>query len=167
MAVNDILEIGRQGLTSNRQALQTTSGNIANANTPGYTRRRAVVETNNLALPQGVTMGSGVEVKQVIRVHDQFVNKQIIDESQAFGGTRAKAENLQKIEIVAQRDGDNVNNLVNKFFGDLREMSLSPETTAIRNVVQSSGLALANGIRNMSADLSGMNRTSTIESKII
>ncbi|MBM4316728.1 MAG: flagellar hook-associated protein FlgK [Deltaproteobacteria bacterium] len=156
MAVNDILELGRQGLTSNRQALQTTSGNIANANTPGYTRRRAIVETNNLSIPQGANMGSGVEVKRVIRVHDQFVNKQIIDESQNFGGTKAKAENLQRIELVTQRDADNVNNLVNKFFGDLREMSLSPETTAIRNVVQSSGQALASGMKSMSADLEGM-----------
>ncbi len=156
MAVNDILEIGRQGLTSNRQALQTTSSNIANANTPGYTRRRAVVETNNLSISQGVNLGSGVEVKQVLRVHDQFVNKQIINESQSFGGVKAKSENLSRVELVAQRDADNVNNLVNKFFQDLREVSVSPETTAIRNVVQSSGSALAGGIRNMFSDLEGM-----------
>jgi flagellar hook-associated protein 1 FlgK len=156
MAVNDILEIGRQGLTSNRQALQTTSSNIANANTPGYTRRRAVVETNNLSIPQGTNMGSGVEVKRVLRVHDQFVNKQIIDESQSFGGVKAKAENLQRVEIVAQRDADNVNNLVNKFFGDLRELSVAPETAALRNVVQSSGQALSSGIKGMFSNLEGM-----------
>jgi len=156
MAVNDILEIGRQGLTSNRQALQTTSSNIANANTPGYTRRRAVVETNNLSIPQGVNMGSGVEVKQVLRVHDQFVNKQIVNESQSFGGVKAKAENLGRVEMVAQRDADNVNNLVNKFFQDLREISVSPETPALRNVVQSSGQALSGGIRNMFSDLESM-----------
>ena len=156
MAVNDILEIGRQGLTSNRQALQTTSGNIANANTPGYTRRRAVVETNNLSIPQGANMGSGVEVKRVLRVHDQFVNKQIIDESQSFGGVKARSENLQRVEIVAQRDTDNVNNLVNKFFGDLRELSVAPETAALRNVVQSSGQALSSGIKGMFSNLEGM-----------
>ncbi len=156
MAVNDILEIGRQGLTSNRQALQTTAGNIANANTPGYTRRRAVVETNNLAIPQGASLGSGVEVKRVMRIHDQFISKQIIDESQSFGGVKAKSENLHRVEIVAQRDADNVTKLVDKFFGDLRELSVSPETAALRNVVQSSGTALSGGVRNMFSDLEGM-----------
>ena len=49
-----------------------------------------------------------------------------------------------------------VNNLVNKFFGDLRELSVSPETTALRNVVQSSGEALAGGVKNMFSDLESM-----------
>jgi flagellar hook-associated protein 1 len=156
MGVNDILELGRQGLTANRQALQTTSGNIANANSPGYTRRRAVIETSNMNVPQGSNLGSGVEVKQVLRVHDDFVGRQIVDESHSLGGVRARSENLMRIETVAQRDSDHVNNLVNKFFGDLRELSVSPETPALRSTIQSSGIALADGIRSMGSDLAGM-----------
>ncbi len=63
MGVTDILEIGKQGLDSNRQGLTTSSNNVANANTPGYTRQRAVLATNDQPI-QGKTCQA---VRHVLR----------------------------------------------------------------------------------------------------
>jgi flagellar hook-associated protein 1 len=156
MAVNDILELGRQGLNANRQALQTTSNNVANANTPGYTRRKAMMETPNTALAQSSMMGAGVEVKKVIRVHDDFVQKQIVDESQALGGLRSKSESLHRLENVVAKDADHLSSLVNKFFNDYRELSANPETGSLRDIVGASAESLGSGMRRMNDSLDSM-----------
>jgi flagellar hook-associated protein 1 FlgK len=39
------LEIGRKSLQAHQLALQVTSNNMSNINTPGYSRQRAVLET--------------------------------------------------------------------------------------------------------------------------
>lgn len=156
MAVNDILDIGRQGITSNQRALQTTAGNIANANTPGYTRRRAVMETLNGNIAHGIQIGGGVECKKVVRIHDAFVEKQIVDESHALGGARAKSEGLRRVENSVAKDGEALNEMVNKFFNDMRDLSVNPETSTMRNIVQSSAQGLADGFRTMNDSLEGL-----------
>lgn len=156
MAVNDILDIGRQGLTTNQRALQTTAGNIANANTPGYTRRKVVLETLNGNVAHGVQVGGGVEVKKVVRVHDAFVEKQIVDESHALGGARARSETLGRVESMVAKDGEALGELVNKFFGDIRDLSVNPETSTMRNIVSNSAKSLADGFKKMNDSLEGL-----------
>lgn len=159
MAINDILEIGRQGLNANRQALQTTANNIANANTPGFTRRRAQLETINQGTQlNGLQLGGGVNVKKAIRIHDDFVEQQLVAESQAFGATRVKSENLSRIEGVVTSQGTALGDMINKFFDDYRQLSMNPETSALRNVVQSSATAVADGFNAMEGSIDGMKR---------
>src|SRR5437660_1663690 len=105
MGVNDILEIGKQGLAANRRALQTTSNNIANANTPGYSRQRPVVESREQSMRDGEILGGGVDVPRVIRVHDQFVDAQINDEAKFLGGARVKSDGLKHLESIFNKDG--------------------------------------------------------------
>ena len=92
MAISDIFEIGRQGMQANRQALQTTSNNVANANTPGYSRQKPIFHTHESYTTDGVRLGGGVDVPKVIRVHDDFIQKQIMEESRSFGELRAKSD---------------------------------------------------------------------------
>lgn len=159
MAVNDILEIGRQGLTANRQALQTTANNIANANTPGYSRRRAQLETVNQATTlNGLQLGGGVNVSKVIRIHDDFIQKQLVSENQAFGGAKAKSENLSRVEGVITAQGQRISDLMNKFFDDFRQLATNPETSAMRNVAQNSAQAVANGFNSMESSIDDMKR---------
>jgi flagellar hook-associated protein 1 FlgK len=48
-----ILNIGSQGLQATQIALQTTGNNIANVNTEGYSRQKAVLQTETGILGQG------------------------------------------------------------------------------------------------------------------
>ncbi len=159
MAINDVLEIGRQGLNANRQALQTTANNIANANTPGYSRRRPQLETvNQGTILNGVQLGGGVDVKKVVRVHDDFVQNQLVNENHAFGGARSRSENLSRVEGVVASQGKALGDMMNKFFDDYRQLSMSPETSALRNIVQGSANAVADGFNAMEGSIDGMKR---------
>ncbi|MCP2848820.1 flagellar basal body protein, partial [Salmonella enterica] len=69
-------KIGLTALNANQSALQTIGNNIANVNTPGYSRQ-AIVQTN---IPGQFTgsgyFGKGVEVLTVKRVYDEFLTRQ-------------------------------------------------------------------------------------------
>ena len=56
------LLIGVQALEANQGALNATSNNIANANTPGYTREVAQFSENQESLTGGTVIGGGVSV---------------------------------------------------------------------------------------------------------
>ncbi len=70
-----LMNVGVSALTANQQALTTTGHNIANVNTPGYSRQ--TVYTKAL---QGQNMGSGfigkgVQVATVMRNYSALLNR--------------------------------------------------------------------------------------------
>jgi flagellar hook-associated protein 1 len=149
MAINDILEVGKQGMAANRQAMNTATNNIANANTPGYSRQRAVFSSNEQSFINGVRVGRGVQVKEAVRIHDTFIEKRLVEEGKSFGAAKARAETLKRVEGALTNDSGRVTDLVNNFFNDVRELSLNPEQVALRSSVLMSAQNAANGFREM------------------
>lgn len=132
MAINDIFEIGRQGLEANRRALNTTSNNVSNANTPGYSRQRAVFASNAKSTVGGTTLGGGVRIDRVMRMHNDFVQGQIMEEAKSHGGYRARAEGLGRIEGQVYEQGKELSERVNNFFNSWRELSTNPEQSTLK-----------------------------------
>jgi len=153
MSVNDILDVGSRGLQTQRQALTTTSSNVANANTPGYSRQRTQIVNQPPNYVHGLPIGSGAEVKKVIRVHDEFVQKQLVDENQSLGNLKMKSEVLSRFEALTTQEGSNLSESLNKFFNDFRELSTNSENPTLKNIVRSSGEGLARSFKQMGSSL--------------
>ncbi|MBI4403578.1 MAG: flagellar hook-associated protein FlgK [Deltaproteobacteria bacterium] len=154
MAITDILEMGRQGMMANRQALQTTAQNVANANTPDYSRQKPVMEAHEQSVHGGTRVGGGVEVKKVIRVHDQFIQNHLLEESKALGQLKSRSDGLRLLEGIIGEQGTDLGNLMTKFFNDVRELSVNPGTASSRAVVSESADAVAFAFRRLSDSLS-------------
>jgi len=73
----DLMSNAVSGLLSMQQALTTTGQNIANANTPGYSRQSVNLATLAPQYQSGGYIGSGVQVASVSRSYDQFVASQL------------------------------------------------------------------------------------------
>ena len=78
------LEVAKRALFAQQTALSTTGQNISNANTEGYSRQRAeMVSGRPLYSPStsnpnpAVQVGTGVEVKEVVRIRDQFLDNAV------------------------------------------------------------------------------------------
>ena len=86
--ISHIFNIARSGIQANQQGLATTAQNISNINTKGYSRQEVVLETNR---PSGGVIGSGVQVAQVRRTVDSFLENQLTagNEDLGFITTRA------------------------------------------------------------------------------
>ena len=65
--MSGIFNIGVRSLQANQAALQTTGNNIANVNTPGYSRQSVVVQTVQGQFTGGGYIGAGVDISTVQR----------------------------------------------------------------------------------------------------
>lgn len=156
MAITEILEVGKQGMAANRQAMNIASNNIANANTPGYSRQRAVFTPTEQSFVNGVRVGRGVQVKEAVRIHDAFIEKQLLEEGKNLGSARARSETLKRVEGVLSNESFRITDLVNNFFSDVRELSVNPEQGALRTSVVLSAQNAANGFREIGDSLRGV-----------
>ena len=78
--------IATRGMSTQQKAIDVTAHNISNANTDGYSRQRAEIET---ARPQSIgnagQMGMGANVASVDRVRDSFLDFQTRAENNSYG----------------------------------------------------------------------------------
>ena len=101
------LDIATRSLRAQQTLVDIANQNIANANTPGYSRQEAVVkETLPYPIPvfrqSGAPgqLGTGVEVKEVNRSRDLFADYQYRNQVAAQGNWDAQSSGLKQIEAV-------------------------------------------------------------------
>jgi flagellar hook-associated protein 1 FlgK len=135
--VADLLGIGKSGLFASKKALEVTGHNLSNVNTEGYSRQKVIQSENNPIYNGGFIQGTGVRVKGITRINDEFVDKRLNSalSNSKFHDTRS--EHLDQVEnIFNEIDNDGLNQTLNKFFNSFRELANQPENEAIRSVVR-------------------------------
>ncbi len=133
----DLLNIGKSGLFTAKQSMSTTSHNIANANTDGFSRQEVRTETAIPVGEGGYVIGRGVEVQSIRRSHDELVEKKL---NNSITGHKFNEERITQLgqveEIFNEINSEGMNKILNRFFNSMRELSNQPENETIRNVVR-------------------------------
>ncbi|HBT48396.1 MAG TPA: flagellar hook-associated protein FlgK [Caldanaerobacter subterraneus] len=169
------LEIAKTGLFVSQKALEVTGHNIANANTPGYTRQ--VVDMASIAPPTtfgmydqwGKAIGEGVKIVDIRQIRDQFLDNQYRRENKFLGEWETKAEVLSAIEnIFNEPSSSGITAVLNDFFNSLQELSKNPESLTVRAEVRERAIALADTFNTVYQHLyDKLNElNSTIQSRI-
>jgi flagellar hook-associated protein 1 FlgK len=152
------MSTGLSGLLAMQRALDTTSQNIANANTEGYVRQRVELQTR-VAVPVGTAwVGNGVEVGTVARQVNQF----LVDQSRA--GSSATA----RLEVMAS-ESTRVGNLLgdpsaglSATLGRLRSafqaVATEPASLAARQTLIGEARSAAERLRGFDARLSALDQ---------
>ncbi|MHB1167158.1 MAG: flagellar hook-associated protein FlgK [Carboxydocellales bacterium] len=155
------LEIGRTALQAQQRALDVTGHNIANANTPGYTRQDAVTSaTTPYAMP-GLNkpntpgqVGTGVQVDEIRRLRDSFIDTQIRTEAKTTGFWASNQDALKKLEVIFNEPSDaGLRTVMDQFWSGLQELSKNPESKSVRAVVSQRGIALADTFNHIDRQL--------------
>ena len=147
--ISGILNIGRQALSAHQRAIAVTSNNIANVNTPGYSRQEAVYET---ASPSNGVFGAGVQIRQVRSVVDAFLQQQIISEKSSLGRFGVEKGLLDRVEaIFTDASGDGINKAITDFFAATNDLSNNPSGIPERNVLLERGRALSQTLHSADA----------------
>ncbi len=153
-SLNGILSIAGTGLNASQEALDVTSHNIANVNTPGYTRQRAVLRARDPLVFGGMYFGTGVEVSGVERVYDRFIGVQLNDARSGFSANTSRAGVLQDLEgILNDLGGTGLSKPLDDFFNSFEELSTDPSSRPARQAVLSSGAVLGDAFTNMDTRL--------------
>ncbi len=133
----DLFSIGRSSLRTSKRSLETTSHNIANSNTEGYSRQRITQETNTPIGEGNYVLGTGVNVQSVKRVHDRLVEKKLNQSLSQHKFNEERGFQLGRVEEVFNEiNSDGLNKVLNRFFNSFRELSNQPENEVVRSMVR-------------------------------
>ena len=139
--ISHIFNIARSGIQAHQQGLATTSHNITNIKTKGFSRQEVVLEN---ARPAEGVIGSGVQVGQIRRTVDTFLENQLTAEHEDFGFITAKNALLVQADgIVSETDDSGLSHSVTQFFNALRDVATNPESPIQRTVLLAKGQTLS------------------------
>ncbi|GAK07218.1 flagellar hook-associated protein FlgK [Geomicrobium sp. JCM 19038] len=145
------LQTAYKGLMAQQRALQTTGHNIANANTPGYTRQRVNFNASQAFPAPGMNapsiagqIGTGVDVESVQRVRDEFLDLQYRGESSRAGYWGKMHEAYIRMEDIMNEPSDSGLGIVmDDFWRAIEVLADNPSDKSAREVVRQQGETLA------------------------
>jgi flagellar hook-associated protein 1 FlgK len=141
--LNTALWMGVQALEATQGALDATSNNIANSNTPGYTREVAQFSANAENEVAGAVTGGGVSLNGVQSVRDELLNLQIQQQTSQQGSADAQSASLQQIQMSFSSTGQDLATALTAFSTSLQQLSASPSSSSVQQAVLSAGQNLA------------------------
>jgi flagellar hook-associated protein 1 FlgK len=152
--VYGILDKGRTALLTQQQAINVTGHNIANVNTPGYSRQRVDIETNEPYSSQPGQMGTGVKAVEIQRIYDRFLGAQINDENQDLGNWEAQKGVLERVEVIFDEvSGYGLNQAMSEFWTAWQELANNPSDYAVRAVLLAKSETMTTTFNNTYSNL--------------
>jgi flagellar hook-associated protein 1 len=141
------LSSAARALEAQRFGLDVTGQNIANVNTPGWSKRVAefaAVPGNDNRSP-----GRGVDVVGVRAMRDQLIERRLLQELPAERRQAAIAESLHIVESVLGDPGSSIDERLTRLFDAFSQLAESPTSAVARQEVLLQGQAIASAFRNM------------------
>ena len=134
------LNTGLKALLSSRFVLDTVGHNLANANTPGYSRQRVHLDAATALPLRGNLIGSGVDVARIERSVDNLLSRRIAGQTSVFGGLNARLSGLSELEsFFGAGTESTLNGLLDGFFTSVSDLSTAPADPILRTgLVQAS-----------------------------
>lgn len=142
--IGSILSIARSAMAAHQVAMQTTSQNIANAETEGYSRQRAELYTSYPQRFPFYTVGTGVEVNGIVRMRDQLLDASYRRDVSSRDGFNVRADLLGEIEAVIGEPSDTgLANTLDQFWNSWNDLANSPSNATAQSVVRQRGAQVA------------------------
>ena len=132
-----LFSIARSALLSHQAVLQTISQNIANAETPGYSRQEAVLEANvPVQMPYGV-VGTGIHVVTIGRKRDLLLDDSYRTAAGQSGDAGMRRDSLSQIEGIFGEPSDvGMSNALDQLWSSFSDLTTTPSSSSARAVVQ-------------------------------
>jgi len=168
--LNATLNIGVRALDAAQAALDATSNNIANVNTPGYTEEVAQLSEDPLTQSGGEITGGGVTMDGIQSVQDELLDLQIQQQTSSQSSANTESASLQQIQTYFTTTGTDIATALTTFSNSLDALSASPISTATQQSVLSAGQDLAqafnttaNGLTSAQSSANGLVTTSVAQ----
>lgn len=144
-------QIGYSGVRASQIALSATGQNIANVNTPGFSR--LAPELHSLGGQTASSIGGGVQVSSIRRLSNDFQNQQLWRASTEKNYYGTSQQYLTALEGLLDSEGSSVSVGLDNFYAALSEASSTPESIALRQQILSEAKQLAQRFNGLNANI--------------
>lgn len=133
--MSGLLNVGARALLANQVALQTAGNNIANVNTPGYSRQAVQLQTSPGQFTGGGFIGKGVDVVTIVRLHSEFLTRQAALAGSVQASDTVRAEKLRQLEDVFLGGTSGLGASINEMMNAFSDVANAPTDLTARTVV--------------------------------
>jgi flagellar hook-associated protein 1 FlgK len=148
-----MLATGVSGLVAFQRALDTTSHNIANANTPGYSRQQVEFVTNPAEPLGGGWLGTGVNTSTVRRLYDQALAVQAQSASSGFQQLDTLATYASKLDNLFSDSSTGLSATLQGFMNAVQGVADAPADISARQVLLSQAQTLTDRLKGYTSSL--------------
>ncbi|WBW95472.1 flagellar hook-associated protein FlgK [Oceanirhabdus sp. W0125-5] len=168
-----IFNIAKRGMSAQQYSISITNHNVANANTEGYSRQRAQLQTTSPYQAPSMNsyigpgqLGTGVQVDTVKRIRNEFIDFQIRGEFSTQGKYEAREALLGEIENIYNEPSDTgISGLLGKFYDSWHQLSKQPQSSNARTVVAQQSKALADELNHNYEQLNKLKENTNLQIK--
>ncbi|MBW1795340.1 MAG: flagellar hook-associated protein FlgK [Deltaproteobacteria bacterium] len=149
-----VLSIAKDALSAQRYGMNVTAHNIANVNTPGYSRQTAVYETKEPAPYGGVLLGRGVDTTDVLRASDQFIENRLMQQKSTMFSSKEMENYIQVLEGLFSEDSEmSISTMLSDFWNSWHDIANNPSGAPERIALYEHSILLSGQFNNLDADL--------------
>lgn len=163
-SLNASLAAALSGLSADQAALATTTNNVANANTPGYSREVPVLEASNPVVEDSLTLGTGVTLQSIESIRDPILDSQIQQETQTQGQWSSLVSALSQTQTNFSSTTGDIGTAISNFFDSLNQLSTSPSDLSLRQGVLTAANNLASAFNTAANNLTS--QRSSLDSSV-
>ena len=159
MANFSTLEIGKKALIAQKFGLDVTANNIANVNTPGYSRRNAVLSEDTSVQRNGFFLGNSVVVKHIQSFRSEYYDREIRSLTSRNSSFDIESQLLKRIEtVLGEPSGDDLDTMITDFFKAFEQAAQNPESVTFRAYIIDKAAELTGRFNRISSDLNDLRR---------
>ena len=152
MSLASLLSIARSALIAQQRAMSVTAHNVANAQTPGYSRQRLQLTAADPQLTPMGLVGRGVTEAGIQRVRDAFFDARYRSESGLLGDSATMGDFLGQVEAaVNEPSNDGLAASLDGLFGAFANLANNPASSTSRALVQQAGRRFVQQLHQLDA----------------
>lgn len=151
--LNGALAIALSGLSVSQQEIATTSNNVANANTPGYSREQAQVAAADPVQEGSILYGRGVVLQKIASLRDPILEIQLNQQTQIQNRLDTSLGGLQQLQTNFASSTSGIGADISNFFNSVQQLSPDPSNLALRQSVLTAAGTLATDFNTTAGNL--------------
>ena len=164
--MSGIINIGVTALTANQNALQTISNNIANVNTPGYTRQAVVLSNIPGQFTGSGYYGKGVETLTVRRLYDEFLTRQAATSQAVASSDATRYSYMQQLESLFPSGPNGLGASVSDMLNAYSDITNAPTDLTARAVALARADEMAHRFRSTAEAINELRMGTTSQLRI-
>jgi len=153
-----VLSIAKDALAAQQYGIYVTGHNIANVNTPGYSRQTAVFEAKKPASFGGVLLGRGVDTTEIVRASDQIIENRVMQQKSSLYCYKEMENYMLAMEGLFNENSDtSLSTMLGEFWNLWHDISNDPSGTAERIALYEHSLLISQQFKSLDSDLLQLN----------
>jgi flagellar hook-associated protein 1 len=158
-SLNASLATALSGLMADQGAMETTTNNVANANTPGYSRQVPVLVASDPVELGNLTFGTGVNLQSVESITDPLLESQIQQQTQSENQYSTLSSALQQTQLNFTTTSSDIGTEITNFFNSINQLSTDPTDLSVRQGVLTAADNLATSFNTTANNLTQQQQT--------